>query len=150
MLIIQNPNFHAECFAFIQYPPHVFPPAITAEILMCTRFQTNRAYSRFINTMNFSDEDLNKIILVSDNAIEYFLENGIETAEELKQRILNLDKINSNVLISAILFNIITADEFLKMYSLGKIDIEEIKKIKNKLKDKKDFEKIVSSKKLIS
>lgn len=103
----------------------------------------------FINAMDFSDEDLNKIILASDNAIEYFLENGIETEQELKQRILSLDKINSNILISAILFNIITADEFLKMYSLGKIDIKEIKKIKNKLKDKKDFEKIVSSKKLI-
>ena len=51
MLIIQNPQLHPQLFALVQNPPYVLPPALPAEILMRARFQTNRPYAGFINTV---------------------------------------------------------------------------------------------------
>ena len=102
----------------------------------------------FLNGMNFSPEEMKILIENNSSAIEYLINNELITLEEIKELIETTNRIDANQLFAIFSTGMISNDDIVELYMNGKIQLNDIKKIKES-DNKNILEDLVNPKKLI-
>lgn len=112
-----------------------------------------------INLFNFSKEDfynlrfsqteITEMILKNPMSIEFLIKNNLSTIKEIKEKLKFQDQISAEQLKASLNSGVLSYNEVLKLYYNEKISVESAKKLKELLKNEKNFEDLVSSKELV-
>ena len=62
MLVIQDPELHAEGFAGVENQAHILPPILAAKLLVCTGFNADRADATIVYAVQLAHDQ--RVVLV--------------------------------------------------------------------------------------
>lgn len=102
----------------------------------------------FKNAFNFSNSELRRLISNNPSSIDYLLKNDYLSLDDIENAYTYDTTISNNSLIKLLEYDILTDEKLSNYYLSGKIDIDNIKYLKDKISNF-DLEKIVSNEKFI-